>query len=637
MSSVPAHLLAFAAVLAAPGCAATFSFAHGQHFLGKYCRACHHGSSAAGGFRLESVAAEASFRSQAPKWTSLIRRVRNHEMPPRGAPAPSLEETEQFSRWAEQALRHEVCAAGPASGPALARRLNRDEYAATLRDLLDIHLDIASALPADGAGGEGFDNAAETLFLSPLLAEKYLEVAKFAIDYAAKEHKSRAKLLIASPGDGRTEDQAARAVLADFLPKAFRRPVTSEEVASYLGLFHSARRLGQPFDGAVFFALRAALVSPAFLFHVEPPNLSPEPRPLDPYALASRLSYFLWGSMPDELLFDVAAAGKLHDPAVLGVLTRRMLRHDRALGFAQRFVEQWLGTRALLTDKAPDAKLFPFYAADEELRSDVRLQPVLFFQEVFARDLPLTDFLDSRHTVGTSNLSKLLGFELAVRKDRKKQPQWVELPAGSDRGGLLGMPAVLAVSSHPYRTSPVLRGAFILDALLGEPPPPPPPNVPPLDQPGQALAGASVRERLERHRADPACGSCHSRIDPLGFALENYDVLGRWRDQEGGKPVDNAGELPGGVRFRGPAELKKVLLERKDAFVRNLAAKMLGFALGRGLTLTDSCTVEPIVEHVRAQDYRAQALIDGIVGSIPFRMQAPSPAASRARKESSVR
>lgn len=633
MSSLLSRHLLLAVLVTAPLCPAPYSFGQGQDFLGKYCRACHQGSSAAGGFRLEAVAAEASLRSQAQKWTSLLRRVRNHEMPPRGARAPSLEEIERFSHWAEQALHREICAMGPAPGPALVRRLNRDEYAATLRDLLDIHLDIASALPADGAGGEGFDNAAETLFLSPLLAEKYLEVAKFAIDYAAKEHKSRLKVLIASPGDGLTEGQAARAVLEDFLPKAFRRPATADEVASYLGLFHAARRLGQPYDGAVFFALRGALVSPSFLFRVEAPNSSPDPRPLDSYALASRLSYFLWGSMPDELLFDVAAAGKLHDPQVLGVLTRRMLRHDRALGFAQRFVEQWLGTRALLTDKAPDARLFPLYAADEELRSDIRLQPVLFFQEVFVRDLPLTYFLDSPHTVGTSTLSKLFGFELAVRKDRRKQPQWVELPEGSNRGGLLGMPAVLAVSSYPYRTSPVLRGAFILDALLGEPPPPPPPDVPPLDQPGQTPAAASVRDRLERHRADPACGSCHSRIDPLGFALENYDVLGRWRDEEGGQPVDNAGELPDGVRFHGPAGLKKVLLERKDAFVRNLAAKMLGYALGRGLTLTDACAVEQIVEQVRASDYRAQALIDGIVGSIPFRMQAPSTS----RKESPVR
>ena len=603
-----------------------FSFDDAQAFLKKYCLSCHPGKSGVGGFGLQRVATQESLRTEGEKWSSLRVRVINGEMPPRNSPAPSVDLREQFSDWVKKSLRAEACAAGITPGRTLIRRLNRDEYAATVRDLLDMHMDIAKALPADGAGGEGFDNAAETLFLSPLHSEKYMEVAKFAIDFAAKEFKSRNKILIAKPGPGVSPDQAARKILQNFLPRAFRRPVDEADIAPYMELFQAARKQKQPFDASILLALRGALVSPNFLFRVEPPNNTSEARPLDQYSLASRLSYFLWGSMPDELLFDVAEAGKLQDPEVLKQMVRRMLRNDRSMLFAERFTEQWLHTRDLSGDKAPDAKLFPAYAADEELRGDIRFQPIMFFRELMLRNMSLLNLLDSKYTIGTSNLAKHFGVDLPIKTNARKQPQWVELPPGSNRGGLLGMPAVLAVSSHPYRTSPVLRGAWILDSILGTPPPPPPPNVPALEEPKDGAPATTVRERLTQHRANPACASCHARIDPLGFALENYDVIGRWRDQDAGKPVDNSGELMDGTKFNGPDELKKALLDRKDLFVRNLASKMLGYALGRGLTLKDSCTVDSIVAQVRDNDYSALALVESIVLSVPFRMQAPAPA-----------
>lgn len=598
-----------------------YSFDTAHIFLTTYCQACHQSKSPAGGFDLQRVASMATFRTNAQKWSSLITRVRNDEMPPKGAPAASFDERERFTQWAENALRAEACVDGMTPGPAPIRRLNRDEYTATVRDLFDIHLDIGQSLPVDGAGGEGFDNAAETLFLSPLHSEKYMEVAKFALSFAAKEYKSREKIFFAKPGPGKSQDQAAREILQAFLSRAFRRPVDDTQVASYHNLYRSARKQGEAYEPAILFALRSALVSPRFLFRAEPPNDSPEVRPVDSYSLASRLSYFLWGSMPDELLFDVAAEGKLHEPAVLKELVGRMLRNDRSLNFAQRFIEQWLGTRALSGDKAPDAKLFPTYAADEELRSDIRLQPVLFFREMLVRNVSLLNLIDSKHTVGTSNLSKHFGVELPVRANARKQPQWVDVPEGSRRGGLLGMPAVLAVSSYPYRTSPVLRGAWILDTILGTPPPPPPADVPALEENHEGKPPKSIRERLSQHRANPACASCHSRIDPLGFALENYDVIGRWRDDDGGKPIDNAGELSDGTRFQGPDQLKTALLAKKDLFIRNLTSRMLGYALGRGLTLKDSCTVDAIIAQLRDNDYRAQTLIEAIVLSVPFRQQ----------------
>lgn len=625
MSSVARRVLLSLATCALARAATDFTFEKAQSFFGVYCQSCHGVKPGTGGFLLERVSTPDTLETEARKWTSLSNRVRNGDMPPKGSPAPTIDEREGFTRWVEETLRAKACASGPVPGPAVSRRLNRDEYAATIRDLLDIHLDIASKLPADGAGGEGFDNAAETLFLSPLHAEKYMETAKFITDFAAKEFKSRNKIFTAKPGPGVTARQAARKILEQFLPRAFRRPVGEADIASYLSLFDAAQKEGQAFEPAMLYAVRGVLVSPGFLFRFEPPNNGTAPRALDQFALAARLSYFLWGSMPDELLFDVAAAGKLDDPEVLKQLVRRMLRNDRSLGLAQRFVEQWLHTRELATDKAPDAKLFPTYAEDEELRSDIRFQPILFFQEIFMRNRPLLDFIESKHTIGTSNLTKHYGVKMPLRQTGTKQPQWVELPDGSRRGGLLGMSAVLAVSSYPYRTSPVLRGAWVLDTMLGTPPLPPPPNVPALEDPPAGAAPKSMRERLSQHRTNPACNGCHSRIDPIGFTLENYDAIGRWRDQDAGKPVDNVAELSDGTRVEGPDGLKKTLLDRKDLFVRNLTRRMLGYALGRGLTVKDSCTVDAIVAQLRENDYSAQTLIDGIVSSVPFRMQAPSP------------
>lgn len=599
------------------------TFEASQGFLRQYCEKCHQDAAPADGFRLSRIGTEASLGTEAAKWMSLTNRVKNGEMPPKGAPAPPIEERERFEEWVHGAVKAQACAGGIVPGRALIRRLNRDEYAATVRDLLDMHMDIARTLPADGAGGEGFDNAAETLFLSPLHSEKYLDTAKFAMDFAAKEYKSRARIFVARPGPGVSEEQAARKILDTFLPRAFRRPVTAAEVTPYLELYRAAKGQGETFDAAVLFALRGALVSPLFLFRVEPQAEGP----LDDYALASRLSYFLWGSMPDELLFDLAARRKLRDPEVLKQMVRIMLRNDRSMGFAQSFTEQWLHTRELGGDKAPDAKLFPDLAKDEDLRSDIRYQPIMFFREVFLQNLPLDTFLDSTHTIGTRKLERHFGLKMALNANQTSQPHWVALPEKSNRGGLLGMPAVLTVSSYPYRTSPVLRGAWVMEALLGTPPPPPPANVPPLEEGTGAAAARTVRERLDMHRTNAVCASCHTRIDPYGFALENYDVTGQWRDKEAGKALDVSAELIDGTKFAGPVGIRNVLLGKKDLFVRHLTNKMLGYALGRGLTLRDSCTVDAIVAKVKQNNYSAMTLLEEVVLSVPFRYQAGAPAA----------
>ena len=609
-----------------------FDDAQGRQFLEASCKSCHLGKSPAGGFDIRSLTAPTSFADRPDIWGKVALRVHNGEMPPKAPLA--VEKREALVEWVQANLRTAGCSQGLVAGPAPIRRLSRSQYSASLRDLLNVHVDVGAILPQDGAGGEGFDNAAETLFLSPIYAEKYLDGAKAALNYAFKDARSRAKFLVATPGPGVTSEAAARAVLREFLPRAFRRPVESSDLDFYLGLFSSAIRRGDSFDDALAYSLAGVLISPQFLFRSEPPNPTSQMRLIDDYSLASRLSYFLWGSMPDGLLTALAETGKLSDPQVLKDQVARMLRNPKSADFARSFVDQWLRIRDLGEGFQPDPKLFPEWN-DAELQGDIKNQPVLFVREILANDLSILDMLDSKWTIATKKLQKVL-YETAIkpaRPNNQEQPQRIELPEGTHRGGLLGMSAVLAISSHPHRTSPVLRGKWLLETILGTPPPPPPPDVPKLDETATAEASSTLRERLARHRANPACATCHSRIDPLGFALENFDVLGRWRSEEAGKPIDARGELPDGTAFEGPDQLKAALMAKKDLFVRNFVRKVLGYALGRGLTLQDSCTVDRIVAEVERNDYRGQALINAVVMSVPFRYQAATAARSGAQQE----
>ena len=609
-----------ATIAAAQSSGRPYTDAEGRQFLKTQCLACHSGKAPAGGLDVTKLVAPSSLREHPEVWSKAALRVHNGEMPPKSA--LSVEQREAFAGWVQASLRAEACAAGMVPGPSPVRRLSRAQYTATIRDLLNLHVDTGSMLPADGAGGEGFDNAAETLFLSPLHAEKYLEAAKLALVYAMKDPRARAKFLIATPGPEVPAEAAARAIISEFLPRAFRRPVQKDDLEFHFGLFASAEKRGASFDDAIAYSLRAALISPQFLFRTEPPNPTGETRLLDDYSLASRLSYFLWNSTPDSLLLALAEEGKLHDPEILQGQVARMLRNQRAFDFARSFVEQWLRVRDLGEAFQPDAGLYPEWN-DAELQGDIKNQPILFFREILANDLSVLDLIDSKWTIATKKLQKVIfGTRIKpARPNNQEQPQRIELPEGSHRGGLLGMPAVLAVSSHPHRTSPVLRGKWILEAMLGTPPPPPPPNVPKLDEGKADEVPATLRERLSLHRSDPACASCHTRIDPLGFALENYDVLGRWREEESGKPIDATGELADGTRFDGPDQLKGVLMQRKGVFVRNLTTKVLGYALGRGLTFQDSCTVDSIAAEVERNNYSARILINAVVMSVPFRHQ----------------
>jgi len=599
---------------ATPAARAELSPERAGELVEAYCVACHQGETASAGLNLADFSGVEDVADRPEAWSKLIARVRDLEMPPKGAPAPSIDEREEFVDWAEDALSEAACADGVSPGPAPLRRLNRAEYSATIRDLLNVHIAAGQGLPEDGAGGEGFDNAAETLFLSPLHAEKYLEAARQGLDYAFKDTRSRDSFVITEPDEQTSAEDAARKVLEAFLPRAFRRPATAEELRRYLKLFARSEKNGDSYYQSLQLVLQGVLVSPSFLFRLEQANPDPEPRPLSDYELATRLSYFLWGTMPDRDLFTLARLGELRDPAVLEDHIACMLDSVKTREFAERFIEQWLGTRELGRDIDPDPLLFPEFH-DSTLNSAIRYEPIVFFEEILRKNHSLLNLLDSDFTISTKLLQEFYG--LPVPEGIRQNPVRVELAPDSRRGGLLGMAAVLAVTSYPERTSPVLRGKWVLEALLGTAPPPPPPDVPELEA-ADAAAPKTLRARLEAHRADPTCASCHDRMDPIGFGLENFDVVGLWRTEDAGQPIDAAGVLPDGTSIDGVEELKAALLDKKDEFIRHLTAKMLGYALGRGLTFRDLCEVRRIAQRVKEQGYRSHSLLREIVMSVPF-------------------
>ncbi len=418
---------------------------------------------------------------------------------------------------------------------------------------------------------------------------------------------------------GGDEAASARAILAQFASRAFRRPANDREIEGLCGVFAESRGAGDSFERAVQTALSAVLVSPAFLYRAvgnPAPDDTGSVYRLNDYELASRLSYFLWSTMPDTELRDASDLGMLTDgfgESELRAQAKRMLADERTDVFIDNFVGQWMLLRNLDSLDIDRAR-FPEY--DESLRADMIREVRMLFADVVRSDRSVLELLDADYTFVNARLAKHYGLD-GVEGDRFRR---VSLGEGSRRGGLLRTGAVLTVTSHPTRTSPVKRGLFVLDEFLGTPPPPPPPDIPRLEEAAAHVGDdASLREQLKAHLTNPTCAVCHNRMDPIGLGLENYDAIGRWRDSYGQAPIDPSGELPGGVRFDGPEGLQKVLVGRESQFVETLVSKVLTYALGRGLEPFDRPTVQKIVDHVRANGDRFDALIEGIALSEAFR------------------
>ncbi|MGP0067820.1 MAG: DUF1592 domain-containing protein [Isosphaeraceae bacterium] len=402
--------------------------------------------------------------------------------------------------------------------------------------------------------------------------------------------------------------EAAREIVSRFADKAFRRPARPEEVERLLKLYDRAEKESERFENRVRLALEGALVWPDFLFRVEldPPGVKPGiSYPVGEYELASRLSYFLWSSMPDDELFALAARGELRRN--LDVQVRRMLEDPKSSAFVQNFTGQWLTTRKLAY-VAPDPETFPGF--DDELRSAMVREGELFFEAILREDRSILDLLDADFSFVNERLAKHYGIAGVNGPEFRR----VKLPP--NRGGVLTQAGVLTLTSNPTRTSPVKRGKWVLDQILGTPPPPPPPDVPSL--PDEKQLTGSLRKVMEQHRANALCASCHQRMDPIGFAFENYDAVGAWREKDGGVAVDASGVLPGGQSFRGPAELKAILRGKKDQFSRCLTEKVLTYALGRGLEYYDRCAVDEIMEALSKNESKFSTLIVGVIHSGPF-------------------
>jgi mono/diheme cytochrome c family protein len=428
----------------------------------------------------------------------------------------------------------------------------------------------------------------------------------------AAEPPSRARILICDPHTG---PACVDKIVENLARHAYRRPVTRTEVASLVKFVGIAQAHGQSVEQGIELALQAMLVSPNFLFRIEH-----DPNPTDPSAvhrisdveLASRLSYFLWSSMPDDELLNLAEAGKLGAPATLDAQVKRMLSDPRSSALAYNFAAQWLETRNLDVVK-PDPRKFPDW--NPELRDAMRSETTLFFDYILRQNRPMSDFLDARYTFLNERLARHYGIEGVTGPEFRK----VDLTT-DQRGGVLSQAAVLTVSSYSLRTSVVIRGKYVLQEILGTPPAPPPPDVPPLDE---AAVGTSLslRQQMESHRANAVCASCHSKMDPLGFGLENYDAIGKWRTMDGKFPIDSTGTLPNGKAFSTPAEMRAALLSSLPQFAHCVVEKLMIYALGRGIAPYDRREIDGIVNRLAAQGYPFQTAIYEIVRSAPFQMR----------------
>ena len=402
---------------------------------------------------------------------------------------------------------------------------------------------------------------------------------------------------------------AARSILGQFMSRAYRRRVTDGELDRLMVLYQQTRDSGDSYEASIRIAMQAVLVSPYFLYKIETPVAAGESRVLNGFELATNLSYFLWSSMPDDKLFQLAAAGKLKDRDVYLGQVQRMVADPKSQALIENFAAQWLQLRNL--DLAqPDPEMFP--GIDLQLRQDMATETKLVVAELIRRDASVLELLKSDFTFLNQRLAEHYGVD-EIQGDEFR----LVSADRTNRVGLLSHASILTLTSNPTRTSPVKRGKWIMENLLGEEPPPPDPEAMKLED--QAELSGTLRQQMEQHRADPNCAVCHKVMDELGFALENYDAVGQWREQEQDAPIDAHGELPDGTRFEGPLELQAMIqTEMGRQFVRCLVEKMLIYALGRGLEYYDECAIDKIIDHMHANEYRFSALIHGVVTSDPF-------------------
>ena len=599
--------------------------------LKKHCYDCHGNDKAKADLNLESFDDLEKVRGAQDAWQTVLERVYSFEMPPEGKNDLSFDQQGKLVNWLknlpkpEKADCDQIASDRNANfyrGHVMSRRINRAEYANTIRDLVGVPVEVEDLLPADGGGGEGFDTAGNALFTSSIHIEKYLAAASRVLEtvlpddagnFRPEMKSARARILGSNDQpDKKAARHAAAGVVQRVSRLAYRRPAESSEVERSMKLFDRAWDRGDGYLAALRLALKSVLISPNFLFLVEPEPEEKGVQPLGPFPLASRLSYFLWSSMPDEELLSLAESGKLNDPNIYREQVHRMLADPKAEALGERFALQWLDLERLGGEVKPDATKFPQF--DTNLQRAMLEEVTSVFNYVVKSDSSLLQLIDADYTFANERLAKIYNIPNVSGPELRK----VSL-ADKNRGGVTGMAAVHALTSFPLRTSPVLRGRWVLEALIGEKVKPPPPDVPAFEETQSKTKDLPLRAQLELHRQKAECASCHDKMDPLGFGMENFDVLGRWREQDGAHPIDANGTLPSGETFTGPAGLKKILMSRKDDVMKHLVRKMTGYAYGRELNRFDDCVVDKAMEALRKNDYKPSVLVEHIALSFPFR------------------
>lgn len=495
-------------------------------------------------------------------------------------------------------------------GRVTIHRLNRDEYDRTVRALLFETEHPGDDLPIDDESSAGFVNDADILATGVLHVEKYDSAARELAERAVLRDEFQTRYVSCDLG---TEgiDTCAAEFVRDFGLRAWRRPITDAEVARISAIIAlGANDDVAAFDAGLELGIRAMLLSPNFIFRSE--THAGGDRPLDGYEVASRLSYFLWGTLPDDELFDLAEAGDLVTEEGLQAQVSRMIDDDRFSGFFEGFVHRWLQTQ-LLGAHQPDIDAFPGF--DDALRGAMKQETELFIAHIVREDLPLSTLLDADFTFLNAQLASHYGVE-GVEGDEMRLVRTAEVP----RGGLLTQGSILSITSHPDVTSPVKRGKWLLDRMLCSPPPDPPADVDALIDRGESDEGLSRRERLELHRAEPECASCHALMDPLGFSLEHYDPTGAWREVEdgSGEPIDDSGQLPDGTEIRGAADLAIVLAD-DERFAPCVTENLVSYAIGRSLERPDLCIVQQVVDRANESGSTLRGLIEGLVMNEIFR------------------
>jgi mono/diheme cytochrome c family protein len=581
-----------------------------EPFLKTYCIECHGNRRSKAGLNFEPALKKPGDSASSRKWLQAFANVNAHDMPPDDADQPADEERQRFLDGLAKIKYLSVRDPGPFE----IRRLTKVEYGNTLHDLFGVDATLAKELP-DEVAGEGYMNS-----LSPMQTEQYLGIANEVLDriWAPKGKpptEVQKRLMGELPAAGADGREAARKMARSLARSAYRRPPSEAEVDTLVGVFDLGRAHQLAYPEALRLMLKAVLVSPQFLFITPAKEVDAGQAivPLDDYQLAARLSYLLWATMPDAELSALADAGKLHEPAVLKAQVKRLLTDARSRALFDGFGAQWLDLGSL-DSKTFDAAKFP--QMTPAMRTAMYEEARLFFDSIVRGNRSVVSFVDSDYTFLNGTLAALYGMGKEVTGAQMRK---VKLTDGN-RGGILGMAGVLATTSFPNRTSAVKRGVWVLEQVLGEHVPPAPPNVPALEKQDQkAVANLTLRQRTELHRTNAVCANCHKILDPIGFGLENFDAIGRWRvkDDTGGA-IDAAGELPGGKRFSSPKELKAIIAARKDDLARNLTEKLMAYALCRQLEGYDKIVVDQLMKTIAKDGYRMQTLITEVITSYPF-------------------